>query len=480
MDKLKWLQVNKESKEHLYLQVYRALKQAIISGQLVSNDKLPPIRELAGLLHVNNSTIVQAYDALKSEGLVIQKMGSGTYVFSEPEQNDLFGHSFSNHDASDLRHEEAESAQLATINFASGTPSDSYFPVEAFKELINVILDRDGTRAFSYEDAQGYFPLRVSLSDWCKSHGMACEPKDIQVISGAQQGLDIVTKALLTHQDTVLVEAPTYTGALALLKSKGVRIVELPIVEGKVNMLKFKELVISHRPKLFFTMTNLQNPTGFSYSLEEKTQILELSKKYAFTIVEDDYASELNYAGAPLPALKSLDPTAPIIYIKSFSKVVLPGLRLGFMIVPEYLRERMMVVKHQTDISTSGLIQRSFDLYLRKGLLESHTARVIEDYKKRYTKLEECVVNLFPSTVFCCYPKGGANLWFELPENKSARQLYQLAKEKGVLISSGDVFYPYRQVTHTFRLSISSIELEDIPTGIYRLSEVLKAFLIEN
>ena len=203
------------------------------------------------------------------------------------------------------------------------TPKANLFPVTDFKKAINYVLDRDLGEAFGYQEAKGYLSLRESISEYLLNQNIHSTPENIQIISGAQQGLDIVAKSVLNYNDVVLVEAPTYSGAIASFRSRGVKIVQIPMLVDGVNMNKLEEIIKRYQPKMMYTMINCQNPTGYTYSMKKKEELLLLAQKYNMFILEDDYVGELIYSKQNSLSLKSLDNNNQVIYIKSFSKMFL-------------------------------------------------------------------------------------------------------------------------------------------------------------
>ena len=470
--------VDKEKKEPLYQQIVIRIKNLIDDGAIEVEDKLPPIRTLAKHLSVNNVTIVTAYQMLSDENITYKIRGSGSYI--APKSDELLAQivEFDNaeHQVFQMKDNQMELRE-ATINFATATPKANLFPVTDFKKAINFVLDRDLGEAFGYQEAKGYYSLRESIGNYLKNQEVHTVPDNIQIISGAQQGLDIVSKSVLNYNDVVLVEAPTYSGAIASFRSRGVKIVQIPMLVDGVNMTKLEEIIKRYKPKMMYTMINCQNPTGYSYSHKKKEQLLELAYKYNMYILEDDYVGELIYSKQKSVSLKSLDDHDQVIYIKSFSKILMPGLRLGFIIVPETLNQIILNAKQATDISTSGLIQRAFDVYLRGGNWEKQLKLMKKIYFKRFEKMVDALNTHLPRSVHYYVPKGGILFWLELPKQKDSREFFEQIKHKDIAIVPGDMFYYADRKSNAFRLSIAGVSDEDIEEGVKILSQYLNEFL---
>lgn len=464
------IDLDKNASDHLYHQLHRQLRSQIVEGVLKPNEKLPTIRALAELLSVNTVTVVNAYRCLEEEGLIYKQVGSGSFV--APKKT-LAG-------SSTVVQEDTELRQLtvseAAYNFASGTPTTDLFPVARFKDVLNEVLDRDLGEAFGYHDPQGYYPLRVAISGLIGSQGMTVDAEEIQIISGAQQGIDIVSKAMLKYGDTVLVEAPTYAGALATFRSRGVRVESFPITSAGPDLGRVEALLRKHRPRLMYVMPTFHNPTGWTYPDEAKMALLKLCSAYDTMILEDDYASELNFTTGRILPLKAMDTENRVIYIKSFSKIMMPGLRLGLMTIPPHLAEPILSAKQSTDVSTFGLTQRAFELFIRKGYWDQQVESVQQVFRQRYFSFIRGAEALLVPPLHLEVPLGGIHFWFQVPVS-AADSLYAESARRGVLVVPGDHFYMHSVSEKYLRLSTASMNPEDIQKGLELFSEAVAVVL---
>lgn len=464
------IQLDKSAGGHLYHQLYIQLRNQIEDGTLKPREKLLPIRGLADMLQINTVTVVNAYRCLEEEGLIYKQVGSGSFVAP---RTALAG-------AATVLQEDTELRQLtvseAAYNFASGTPTTDLFPVARFKEVLNHVLDRDMGEAFGYHDPQGYFPLRAAIAELMAAQGMTVDAEGLQIISGAQQGIDIVSKAMLKYGDTVLVEAPTYAGALATFRSRGVRVESFPITAAGPDLARVEALLRKHRPRLMYVMPNFHNPTGWTYPEAAKAALLRLCSTYDTMILEDDYASELNFAEAPLRPLKALDTENRVIYIKSFSKIMMPGLRLGLMTIPPRLAEPILSAKQSTDVSTFGLTQRAFELFIRKGYWADQVESVRGVFRERYDSFIKASQALLIPPLGLDVPAGGIHFWFQVPVS-AAEALYTEAARRGVLIVPGDHFFMQPVPEKYLRLSTASMAPQDIEKGIELFAEAVAVVL---
>ncbi|ABR49294.1 putative transcriptional regulator, GntR family [Alkaliphilus metalliredigens QYMF] len=473
------IKLDKEDSQHLYIQLYKALKTLILKDNIKGDQRLPPIRKLAKALSINVVTVVNAYDILEKEGFVYKKIGSGTYVSPQilGSKEKMIGvpeeEGFSLIDQGYIQVGEN------MINFASATPMPELFPVADFKAVLNEVLDRDKGYAFGYQESQGYYPLREILKKYIQSYGIDTEIDNIQVISGAQQGIDLIAKGILNYGDTVIVESPSYTGAIAAFRSRGAKIVDIALEEDGILLEELEKKIIIHRPKLIYIMPNFQNPTGISYSGEKKQKILEICRKYQVVVVEDDYLSELNFYSMNNQTLKAIDVHQQVIYIKSFSKIFMPGLRLGFLVIPSRFYDQLIVAKHSSDISTPGLLQRAFALYLEKGIWQGHLSYMEEQYKERFDCMVQSLKREMPKEVQCLLPKGGVNFWLTLPQGISPKKLYEEALKENIVFAPGHLFFLGKEDFGQLRLSIAAVSKDEIEVGIEKLGKIISKLLIK-
>lgn len=437
--------------EPLYIQIARAITQAIQEGRIAANTRLPSIRSLARELEVNPVTVVSAYRHLEQQGYAWSKPGSGTYSGSVQTT--------------------APARQISVpadaINFASSTPTPDIFPVEDFRQHLNRILDRDGGHAFGYQESQGYFPLRESFAQYLLNLSIEADPRQIHIISGAQQGIDIAAKMLCAHGDTVVVEDPTYPGAMAAILSRGGRPLSVPLTPDGPDLVALEELFSRHRPRFFYCMPNYQNPTGCTWTVAIRQAVLELAHRHQVYIVEDDFLTELNFCHHQNTPLKALDTRGRVLYIKSFSKILMPGLRLGLLLSPADLVDAAGEAKHLSDISSSGLLQRAFDLYLREGAWQRHLQEMKAIYEQRYHELTRHISQL---PLKFTPPGGGLHLW--LGANQDCDALARRSLEKKLLLIPGSQFSP--KFRDHFRLSFAAVHLGQIKEGIAILSDTLQ------
>ncbi|TZE83599.1 PLP-dependent aminotransferase family protein [Calorimonas adulescens] len=468
------IKIDKKREEPLYMQIYIQIKDMVEKGIIKEGTKLPTIRRLSKLLGVNTVTVVNAYHMLEKKGIAYSIVGSGTYIGAVNYKFDLSG---------DVEPEIVDSISRPIgsryINFASSNPSHELFPVREFKEIFAEVLDRDGGMAFTYQESMGYRPLRESLSRLLAKDGISTDPRKILIISGAQQGLDIISKVLVGQGDNILVERPTYTGAIAVFKSRNANIIDIPVTNEGIDIKRLEEILRKHNIKLFYLMPMFQNPTGVRYSDEIKSRIMKLSREYGFFIVEDDFVSDIYYDSRPTP-IWDYSHADNVIFIKSFSKVFMPGLRLAFMVLPDMLLESIQAAKYSSDIATSGFFQRSLQLFLDKGLWDKHTEMLRHVYKARRDFMAECLNNIKNTGITFKIPDGGLNFWLTLPISLNDREIYEAALKEKVIVAPGSFFYLNNPEHNHLRLGFASTNEDEIEGGINIIRDILLALRNEN
>ena len=459
-----------EFKEEIpkYVQISDHIKELIEVKRIEDGEKLPTIREYSNFIQVNKDTIVSAYNKLSIDGFAHQKVGSGTYA----KRKELV-YSF-NKEYSKTFKNLSEAALESAIDFAGETKKEINFPIEDFKIIINKILNRDGAEALNARNPLGYEKLRSTINKVFWEGELKLE--DILIVSGAQQGIDIASKVILNINDNVIVEKPTYGGALSVFKWRRANIFEVDMEKDGVDLVKFEEILKKNKISCFYTMSYFQNPTGVSYSIEKKKKLIELASKYDFYIIEDDYLSEIIYDDLlEYKPFKWLDKDDRVIYIKSFSKIFLPGIRLGYLIPPKRFKESMLNSKFNTDIATSSLMQRALEMYIAEGKWKVNISELNKEYKKRYKLMAELIDCELADKVIYNKPGGGLTFYLKLKEdNITSTKLFLILRKRNVYITPGVLFFRnIKDGERTFRIGFSQTDENKIREGLRIIKEAI-------
>ena len=468
---MKDLVIDKTLEKPLYIQLYENIK-ALIEENQIDNEKLPSIRKLSKQLGVNNVTIINAYKLLEQEGYVYSLEGSGTYVKKIPFSEDM---SYLEDGDIDLMISGILPISKESINFASVSPTSDLFPIEEFKQALIEVLDRDGGLAFLYPEINGYGPLRESISKFLMdNYHTKVNMDQIIITSGGQQALDIISKTMINQGDIIFVENPTYSGALAAFKSRGAKIIGIPMLEDGIDVDMLKTYIKRYSPKFLYVMTNYQSPTTYSYSDEKKNELLNLAKENDFYIIEDDFLTDLSFDNKLNYPLKSQDKIDKVIFIKSFSKIFMPGVRIGFVTMPNKLLKGIIKAKHTTDISSSGYLQRAFDLYLRKDYWRKHIENIRKVYSEKYNIMIKELDILKKYGIDYTTPNGGLSVWLKLPSNIDGLEFYNDCVENNISLVPGKIFFIDESIyTNYLRLSFGAVDNDEIIEGIRIIVNIL-------
>jgi len=486
------IELNRQKDKPLYLQVADQLRTQIENGKLLPKTRLPASRTLAKKLGVNRITVVNAYAELEAEGLVATRVGSGTYVTAPKAPVALTTpastpvprwSSFSNRQPWNANQMLGEMMRMArqpgVISFAGGTPASEFLPVNEFRRALNDVLRRDGAEALQYEDAGGYMPLRETIAGRLRQQNIAVTGDDILITAGCQQATDIALRVLARDDDSQLVvEDPCYLGLLDLVTSRQITPLPVPIDKQGMQTDRLEQMIVRHRPRLIYLTPSFQNPTGLTMPLSRRKVLLEIATRYGVPILEDTSYDDLRYQGQPLPTLKSLDTADLVFQAGGFSKTLVPGIRIGYLVAPEGLQERIVATKQTADILTSPLNQRALHAYLTGGYYPQHLATVRAAYQARREAMIKAAEQYFPAEARWRRPEGGMYLWVEMSANgPTATELYLTAINYSVAFSIGSVFSASGSFNYAMRLSFAAHAPDEIEEGMRRLGKAWKELL---
>ncbi len=320
-----------------------------------------------------------------------------------------------------------------------------------------------------------YAPLRESITHILASQGLQTRPENILITAGSQQALSLVSQLLLKPGDIILVENPTYSGALDLFRALGFKVVGIPVDEQGMQVEGLEKLLQQHHPKLIYTIPNFHNPTGTCLNSARRRQLLVLADRYNVPILEDDFVGDLRYEGRTQPALKALDPGGRVIYVSTFSKMLMPGLRVGFLVAEGPIYDCLVDFKRVNDLATSTLVQRALEAYVTVGRYQAHLRRSCQIFRKRRDAMLSAIQRYLPAGVHFDPPQGGLFIWLRLPENLSSEELLPLAWEEGVDFAPGSPFFPEGIGSSTWlRLNFVAQAPDEIEEGIKRLGKAIK------
>jgi 2-aminoadipate transaminase len=377
-------------------------------------------------------------------------------------------------------------AQPGMISFAGGLPAPELFPIDQVKDASDAVLGRMGRQALQYGETEGVVELRDWIARRFSRPRLPVSRDNVVIVSGAQQALDLIGRILLDDGDQVLVENPTYLALLSAWRPLGVRFRAVPS-DGNGMRVEEIESMLQERPKLAYVAPNFQNPQGTTLSLERRQRLVELLRKYEVGLVEDDPYGELRYSGETLPHNFELDARpasgggidSNVIYTGSFSKVLMPGLRVGWVIAAEEVIEKIVQAKQSADLHTSTLSQYITHELIAGGLLERHVPVLRQVYAERRDGMLAALAKNFPSEAVWTRPDGGMFLMVTLPDRWNAVEVLDRALQQQVAFVPGEEFHLDGAGRNTFRLNFSNASPDRIEEGVRRLGNVLKEMILD-
>lgn len=476
------ISLDRDGEEPIYRQLIRHIKAQIESGNLPAGTRLPASRDLAQQLNISRISVVNAYAELRAEGFLSAHAGRGTFIAGE-NGNGTGNHHSSNGNGSTPNTLEApttpdrsirEMMRMARkpgiISFAQGSPPADFFPVQHLRDALNTVLDRDGARALGYEIAEGYMPLRVTVRDYVSALGIRCSADQVLITGGTQQALDLVVQALLSEGDQLVTESPTYLGMIDIARTRRVQIQGIAMDDDGIRLDMLENYILDNHPKLIYVTPSFHNPTGSVMPLHRRRQLLNMANQYHIPVLEDGVYHELRYEGESIPPLKALDETGIVIHASGFTKMLLPGVRVGYLITDSTHYERLVRVKQAADVSTSSLNQRAIHLLLERGVLAQQLERNNRELKRRRDIALAAATQHLPPGSKWNIPQGGLYLWAQLPKSgPTAAELYITAVQMGAAYAIGTVFYTNGCGSHRVRINYASQRPGEIEEGFKRL-----------
>jgi 2-aminoadipate transaminase len=362
----------------------------------------------------------------------------------------------------------------AMISFSGGFPNPDSFPVDQLKAASQKVFESNGKEVLQYAQTEGYAPLREFISKRYKQvYDLDIPSDEILITSGSQQALDFIAKTFLDPSDKVLLEEPSYLGAIHTFNSYEADFITVHLNEDGIDLISLKEKLIQNPPKLIYVIPNFQNPSGVSYSEVNRRGFAEIVKQFNVIVIEDDPYGELYFTEKKRTPLKKLLPDQ-VILMGSFSKTVAPGLRLGWVCAPKPITQKLFTCKEASDLHTSNLDQQLITQFLIDNDYDAHIASIRALYSIKKTQMEKAIETHFPKSVKVYPCEGGMFLWVVLPEGMSSLDLFYEAVKEKVVFVPGDPFYVDRQHTNTLRLNFSNASTKDIDEGIRRLAKVIQ------
>ncbi len=431
------------------------IKDKMANGLLTTGSKLPSVRQLAEQFSCSKNTVIRAYNELEKEHFIFSIPKSGYYVVNKLEQ---------------------PTTSQYVVDFLSAGPDKTIMPYIEFQHCINQAIDIYKEELFSYSDQQGLYSLRVQITKYLQSLQVFTDPDRLFIVSGSQQALHLlVSMPFPNGKSNILIEQPTYFGFIESVHLHQATTFGIDLTMEGIDLERLEYIFRNNDIKFFYIVPRFQNPLGHSYTNAEKRKIVELAEKYDVYIVEDDFLGDLDPDSKSDP-LFAYNPSGRIIYIKSFSKVFLPGLRVATVVLPTIMMNHFLRYKFSADFNSAVLSQGALDIYLKSGMFNSHIKTIKALYVGKMKALQEACESLLPSHTNFTKPVSGFYLSIVLPDNVSAKQTVHLLKNKNIFMDDASrMFLPEFKRDNLIRLSISQVDEQFIHHGIEELAQCISS-----
>jgi len=459
----------------LYSHLVSLLESAIARGDLPSGARLPPERALASRLRISRTTVVSAYRELESKGLLRGFVGRGTFVCAAP---DVTGTPFAwrgkiaaaalRSSDSTLRDTIRHSSDARLLSMAAGEPAIDCFPNARFQQAVEYALRRDASAVWRHGPTEGQPALRDAIAE---RFNMPAE--SVLILAGAQQGLDLLARCLVDPGDAVIIDRPGYLGAIQSFRAAGAKLIGWDVLQADIDELE--DLLVRYRPKLIYTNPTFQNPTGVTMPVRTRRELLKLAARYRVPIVEDATYGELYFSDAPPPSLRDLDTSNIVIYLNSFSKMMAPGLRLGWLSAARSIIDQIAIIKQRMDPHTQNLVQFAVARLIRDGSFDAHLQTLRSEHARRCAQMIAGIQRYVPpGAMRFARPHGGLYLWCRLAGRLESTELLERALAAGVAFVAGPAFYPDPAGESELRLCFSSVLPASIDDAVRRFAGSLQ------
>jgi GntR family transcriptional regulator/MocR family aminotransferase len=469
----------------VFRQIVDYLRQAIEAGRLEPGTKLEPIRVLAQQLGVNRETVADAYRELESLGLTESTVGRGTFVLARsvdrrpaaPAPRPFVPILARAIEAAASRPVIDYSAAPDAVRLEGIPGCPAFFPVEDFRKAINQVMQRDGRSLLEYGDSKGYLALRRVLVDRLARVGIQTDVDDVVITGGSTQGVAIAARLFCDPGDAVVVESPSYPGAATIFLAAGLRLAPVPMGPAGLDLDALDTLLARGGVRLVYTMPSFHNPLGISTSLDHRRRLLEITARHGVPVLEDDFEHDLRVRGRAAPPLKALDRTGNVVYVSTFSKVLFPGVRVGWLVADRRVSEAATVLNRALDLASSPVLQAALAQFCRVGGYDRHVKRITREIERRFTAAEAALARHLPEGTTFTRPEGGFVVWVTLPAAIDTLAMLPAARAAGVVYAPGQTFFADGRRSSALRFSVAQASVDEIERGVRALGEVVRAEL---
>ncbi len=482
--------VEKDTGIPAYQQIISEIVSRVENGRLQAGEQMPSSRTLASKLGVHRSTVFRAYQELLALGYIESKPGTYTTIRDRkrlvgenerPEKGLIDWDSAVSTGArivydiyTDSNVDPEPVGDSDTIALSRLTPDPRLFPVETFRKCLNRAMVNQQHKLLLYGDRQGWKPLRKYIASRMSQHGVVVDPDEVLITSGSQQALDLIFKLLIEPGNGVVIEAPTYAHVIPLMRFYQADLRPVPMTPEGMDLETLERQLESQRPSFIYTIPNFQNPTGITSSQENRERLLHLAEEHRVPILEDGFDEEMKYFGKTVLPIKSMDRKQAVVYMGTFSKVLFPGVRIGWIIADRECIERLVAIRRYSDLAGVMAIQAGLEDFCRNGYYDLHIKRMHRAFRKRMQTALDSLKVYLPDGYTWTTPDGGYLLWVTMPQPyQDQKRFTSHLMKHGVTVSPGEYHYFSEPSKSNFRISIAYLDEDQIAEGIKRLGKAL-------
>ncbi|MEE4198348.1 MAG: PLP-dependent aminotransferase family protein [Bacteroidales bacterium] len=482
------IKLERESNTSLFMQICLQIKYFIDNNILKANDKLPSTRKLASFLNVNRTTVYKAYEELWALGYIESKPGGYATVRKRfRQENNSQKESARKIDwtqkwgeyAGRIQSPEKKKTEFRKkkelIDFTPLSPDPDYLPQETFRKIVNNILRSSEHSLLNYGDPWGNESLREVIATQMQLHAITASTDNIIITNGAQNAIELIIKLITNKGASIIIENPTYSAILPLFKFYGLHIIPVPVNDEGIDLRELERKIKIHSPRFIYTMPNFQNPTGITTSQSHREKLLQIAERYEVPIIEDGFIEEMKYFGKNILPVKSMDKKGLVFYVGTFSKVLFPGLRIGWIVAEKQCIDQLAAIKQVSEISGNNFTQAALAQFCKSGFYEKQLKMIHKIYRKRmYTALKILRENLTNNKVRYSKPIGGYTIWFELINLQIQEdEFIGLLQQNGVAVTPGSLSYEKDAPDIYFRISIAHRNEDEIQQGLLKIINIL-------
>ncbi|QYK67465.1 PLP-dependent aminotransferase family protein [Paenibacillus sp. S02] len=466
-------------------QIGLAIVDQILSGFLQGEEQLPSVRALSKEIGVSLLTVVKAYQELEKEGYVYSVQGRGTFVLNKP----------NNYSINKSEEQIAQDWQLSVqdylprsqfsqfhivpekIHLSSSMVDPELLPGSLLDHELRHLIGKQSHFFSSYGEIQGDMQLRLAMQTYLSKKGIHTQPANLLITNGSQQAIDLIARTFVGPGDVVVLEAPTYPGAIDIFRGRGVTILTVPVDKEGMRLDILQHLCDTYRPKIIYTVPTFHNPTGTVMSSKRRRNLLDIAQAMQTIIVEDDPWSEVFYDQKPPAPIKSMDEHGHVIYLKGLSKTLAPGCRIGVLAASGSIFKRLLSAKANTDLGTPLITQKLLLPFIESHKMVDHMDKMRNALKARRDLVIELLSKHCPDGVSWFIPSGGPNLWITLPQWMQSHHVLLEAKKKQVSFLPGSTCFPVEHENHHLRISFSYVNEELLREGVIILCEIFRSMM---